>query len=265
MCRFDFQSHPILPELITGLIAKAQGSQDGGISAAFLDVLLAAQLISYAGAVHVLEYGCAQGQFSFHLAEIIGSFCSQSTLTCASNTIEPAWLEKMSEVTHMPQLSFLAGDYGSLHLEKNFFDIAFINGTTDFTDPFAVITDTLQLLKSNGVILCYLKEPQFLQHALQIVFSKTEEFEICPNTKIILAKTEDNEWIDLNQDNPEDFESLLQKHIKEAEHITSLSHPDKNHLTQMALLLQNDIQKACQAQRNDLKIRLLQCKEQLFT
>lgn len=190
--RLPGQDFLTVPELLVGLI---QQEQRGGTGLEFpfglIDTLIAARLVRTSQPVRVLEYGCADGKLSGHLAKILGAFHEESVLVCAYDTMDELWMqwmERIAALEKLPKISYLAGDYGCLHLQKDYFDIVLINGgMVHFTDPQSVIADALSLAAEGGMILCYADDSPLLESVFKLYFETREEYEISPVSRVLAA------------------------------------------------------------------------------
>lgn len=195
MHRLEGADYLTIPELLVGLLKREQ-EKNGNLDfpAMLIDVLLASRLTKQAHPVKVLEYGSEKGRLSWHLAEVVGAFHDQSSLVCAYDTIEPQWMEHISETGHMPKLSFYAGDFGEFQLQENHFDIIFINGIVNFMHPEKIILDALRLAAKNCFLLCYCEDTPLMESTFKLYFEKRAEYEIEPSRKILTAYTGDACW-----------------------------------------------------------------------
>ena len=138
-----------IPDLLLGLLEREKKNGDDlEFPAALTDILLASRLVKNPRPVNVLEYGSMTGRISLHLAEVLGAFNEESVLVCAYDTIEPEWMERMTQAERLPKLSFFAGDFGNIKLSEHYFDIVVINGMVNYLQPEEVINDALRDRKS---------------------------------------------------------------------------------------------------------------------
>lgn len=252
----------IIPDLLLGLLEKEKLNGEGlEFPAVLMDVLLAAQLIKSPRPVKLLEYGSMKGKISFHLAEVLGAFNEESVLVCAYDTIEPEWMEHIAQSEHLPKLSFFAGDFGQLKLSERYFDIIVINGQVNYMYPEDVITDALRLVSEDGILICYSEYSYLLESTFKLYFEKREEYEIIPSQKILLANARDSGW---QTEAEPDLDARVQSDIEKAEALLSENHVHEGELTEMTDRLRRDIYAAAASGRNDLKIRLIECKENII-
>jgi len=251
-----------IPDLLLGLLEKEKGhGEDLEFSAALLDILLASRLIKTSSPVNVLEYGSANGSLSFHLAEVLGSFHEDSVLVCAYDTIEPEWMERMAQIQHLPKLSYFAGDFGQLKLSEKYFDIVVINGIVNYLQPEEVINDALRLVTKDGILICYSEEAPLLESTFKLYFEQREEYEITPCRKVLLAKAKDKCWQKASEQN---LYSRVQEDLEKAKTLLLQKQPSKKELSETSECLKKDIQSAVAAGKTDLKIRLIECRQEVL-
>lgn len=276
--RYPGQDHPILSDLLLRLLEKAKSnSEEMTLPVIMTDTLLAARLIRSSRPVRVLEYGCQDGLFSSHMAELLGSFHGESSLVCASNTLDFSsmdWMERMADVTPLPKLSYFAGDYGSLQLPGHDFDIVFLNGAVPYTNPHEILTDALGLLKEDGTLLCYTDNAPLLESTFKLFFEKREEYELSPFRKILLAKAEDRIW---ETGQAPDFAGPARQHLGQAKTILKDSLkkdktdgltenlPNQDEIDGLIEFLSQDCRLAAAAGNTALKQELLGQKERLVS
>ena len=262
MHRLPGMEYLTIPDLLLGLLEKEKGhGEDLEFSAALLDILLASRLIKISSPVNVLEYGSANGSLSFHLAEVLGSFHEDSVLVCAYDTIEPEWMERMAQIQHLPKLSYFAGDFGQLKLSKKYFDIVVINGIVNYLQPEEVINDALRLVTKDGILICYSEEAPLLESTFKLYFEQREEYEITPCRKVLLAKAKDKCWQNASEQN---LYSRVQEDLEKAKTLLLQKQPSKKELSETSECLKKDIQSAVAAGKTDLKIRLIECRQEVL-
>ncbi len=262
MHRLPGMEYLTIPDLLLGLLEKEKGhGEDLEFSAALLDILLASRLIKTSSPVNVLEYGSANGSLSFHLAEVLGSFHEDSVLVCAYDTIEPEWMERMAQIQHLPKLSYFAGDFGQLKLSKKYFDIVVINGIVNYLQPEEVINDALRLVTKDGILICYSEEAPLLESTFKLYFEQREEYEITPCRKVLLAKAKDKCWQKASEQN---LYSRVQEDLEKAKTLLLQKQPSKKELSETSECLKKDIQSAVAAGKTDLKIRLIECRQEVL-
>ena len=195
MHKLPDQDFLTIPEVIARLIEREKRiGEEIVMQLALMDTLLAAHLIRTSQPVRVLEYGCLNGRLSWHLAEMLGTFHEGSTLVCAYDTIEPEWMQRISEVEKMPKLSYIAGDFGQMHLEKGFFDIVVINGMVNFQNPQDVLEYAIRLTADDGVVLCFSDDTPLLESTFKLYFEARDEYEMLPSLKILQARRKNCCW-----------------------------------------------------------------------
>lgn len=261
MHRLPGQNHPIIPEILLRLIQKQQGEENQfTLPFGLIDVLLTSRLIRSAEPVNLLEYGSGQGELSAHLAELLGVFHEESSLVCAYDTIEPAWMERISHVEHLPKLSFLAGDFGRLGLETGSFDVVVINGLADFALPYKVISDAVRLVKGGGTLICYANGAPLLESTFKLFFEACEEYPITPFVNVMLAGKRDCCW---RERESADYSAQAERGFAEVKAL-NLSAAKRKELIKLIVRLQKDLQEAARVGETELKIRLLDEKEALI-
>lgn len=254
-----------LSDFLADLIEKGpyRGSQLG-LGAAVIDVLLAARLTKTSQPVKALEYGCLGGKLSFHLAEVLGAFCEESSLVCACGTMDMEWMNTISGVETLPKISFLAGDYGHLQLQKNYFDIVLINGTINFADPCQVISDALKLVTEDGMILCCCDDMPLLEDVFKLFFNdnKREDYNLSDSLKLMTARAKDRSWKTWEEE--ANFDGRVQEHLRQAEVLLVKEQNEKMEIADIAELLLLDAKEAGIKGNVELKIRLVEQREKLI-
>lgn len=260
MCRLPEEGFPTLPEFLGDLLRNQQRAEGAyALSFGVIDALLLARLIRSAGPAGVLEYGCGQGELSVHLAKLLGSLHPESSLVCAYDTIEPAWMERISQVQPLPKLSFLAGDFGALGLRPQGFDLVVINGAAGFEDPFGVLEDACSLVKEDGALLCYTQESPLLESAFKLFFETRQEYVLTPFSSVLLAEAADRSWSGpASRDPRPGAEADLARAALEGGGVS------REELAALVRALREDVSAAVQAGDAALKIELLACRERLM-
>ncbi len=257
MQRLADQNHPIISEVLLGLIQRQQ-KETAALAVPFglMDTLLTARLIRASKPVRVLEYGSGQGELSVHLAELLGTFHRESALVCAYDTIELEWMERISHVEHLPKLSFLAGDFGALGLQSNSFHIVVLNGQTNFPNPYEVVADALRLARKDGMILCYTNDCPLLESVFKLFFEQREEFVLQPSQKVLRADAKNVCW---------QTEEPLRIDVNETGRLVKKSIRSGRKAALSALeVLENNVDAAARMGETDKKIQLLKQKEKLL-
>lgn len=198
MHRFPEQDMITIPEFLNALCEMEQGrSQERAFPAFLLDVLLVAELIRSKEPVKLLEYGSGSGEYSQHLAEILGVFHEESILVCANNSINPEWENNIGQIApeYLPKLSYYAGDFGDIHLEQNYFGLIFVNGTTNFEQPDLVIKNVVGMATEDAMILLLTDDTPLLESTFRLFFRKYEEYAISSLKKVFVAKVVDCDLI----------------------------------------------------------------------
>lgn len=251
-----------IPDLLLGLLEREKKNGDDlEFPAALTDILLASRLVKSPRPVNVLEYGSMTGRLSLHLAEVLGSFNEESALVCAYDTIEPEWMERMTQAERLPKLSFFAGDFGNLKLSEHYFDIVVINGMVNYLQPEEVINDALRLVTKDGSLICYSEEAPLLESTFKLYFEQREEYEITPSRKVLLAKAKDKCWKKASEQN---LYSRVQEDLEKAKTLLLQKQPSKKELSETSECLKKDIQSAVAAGKTDLKIQLIECRQEVL-
>lgn len=258
------QKYDTLLDLLADLFEKGPYSgTERGLGAALIDVLLTARLIRTSQPVRALEYGCLGGKLSFHMAKVLGAFCEESSLVCACDTMDMEWMDVISGVEKLPQISFLAGDYGHLQLQREYFDIILINGTVNFADPCQVISDALKLAAEDGIILCYCDDMPLLEDVFRLFFDdgKREDYVLSPVSKLMTARAGDSSWKTWEEEY--DFEGRAKEHLCQAEEMLLKRAVEKREAVELAEILLKEAKTAGAKGMVDLKAELLREKEKL--
>ena len=262
MHRLPGQSHPIIPDILIGLIQKQMNERaELGLPFGIIDLLLASQLIRSAKPARVLEYGCGQGELSVHLAELLGSFNEKSALVCAYDTMEPEWMERISHIKHFLDISFLAGGFGSLGLQSNSFDVVVVNGLINYLHPYQVLADAVQLAKKGGFLICYTQESPLLESTFKLFFEKRDEYVFSPTSSVMLANVNDCFW---RETQPPDVYTISQADIAESDALAASKGIRGHKIMSMVKRLNHDIFLAAAQGKTELKIELIAKKEVLI-
>ena len=260
MHRLPGQPHPIIPEILWGLIQKLRTEADElTIPFGVLDSLLTARLIRSSKPVRLLEYGSGQGALSAHLAQLLGTFHEKSSLVCAYDTIELEWMDRISHVEHPPALSFLACDFGHSGLQEQSFDIVVLNGLADFPQPYDVVKEATSLVKADGLLLCYIQDTPLLESTFKLFFEDREEYEFSPSCKVMSSGASQCSW---RETDVPDLAVTVEDDFAKAAELSA----DSGHEACARMLdqLQEDLRAAVEQGEAALKIQLLAVKEQLL-
>lgn len=191
-----------IPGLLSDLKEKhksiGEGTDESEFSALLLDILLTSYFIRSSAPLKVLEIGSVSGVLSYHLAALLGKLNRESRLCCVSNVIgnESAnhWLDRISMVEQLPNLSMVAADYEDTQLRTDHFDIVILNGTTGFEKPYETIREAERLVKKGGILLCHAKDAPLLESNFKLIFSQREEYEILPQETILVTVYPGYSW-----------------------------------------------------------------------
>ena len=177
------------------------------------------------------------------------------------STIEPEWMERMTQAERLPKLSFFAGDFGNIKLSEHYFDIVVINGMVNYLQPEEVINDALRLVTKDGSLICYSEEAPLLESTFKLYFEQREEYEITPSRKVLLAKAKDKCWKKASEQN---LYSRVQEDLEKAKTLLLQKQPSKKELSETSECLKKDIQSAVAAGKTDLKIQLIECRQEVL-
>ena len=264
--RFPGQEHPIVSDLILRLLQKVKAeNEDMTLPVIMMDVLFTTQLIHSSQPFRVLEYGCQDGLLSSHLAELLGFFHQESTFVCACNTLDftsLAWMERIADIEQLPKLSYFAGDYGQLQLEKHSFDIVVINGSENYTEPFQILSDAISLAAEDGILLCYTDHTPLLESTFKLFFEDREEYEITPFQKIYLGRVKDRVW---QPERVPDSTEQIRRHLNQAENILSKKKQNHGEIIELVKALYQDSRTAATEGNTYLKIQSLEQRERLLS
>lgn len=179
-----------LHQTYSNLFVEGHAPNDG-VDYFLIDILLSAQLIKTSLPVKAAELGCTNGRLSYHLASVIGKFHTASSLCCICDSIGNEsgnfWLDMISLVKTAPKLSMLASDYDDTNLSGNHFDIVIINGSVQILDADAILKEAKRLVKTNGILICYVWQQPHVANSLKQAFSSFEEYQMDSNTSIFLV------------------------------------------------------------------------------
>lgn len=228
-----------------------------------IDILMASLLIRTARPFKVLEYGCDGGKLSYHLAELLGIFCEESSLVCVSDSLDMKWIEwkeKISQADHPPKISYMAGDYSNLPLQKKYFDIILINGISSCKASYKLLTNALQFMTDEGSLIYYADETLPLESTLRLFFKISETYVLSPTWKIFFAKAMDK-CFNIDKKDPE---CHIQSHLHKAQSLLEKKDSEKKEILNMIAVLQQDIQYAITLENTRLKIQLLDIKSDLI-
>ena len=189
----DEKLHNILLNLCKKSRDILSYSSDAEAIAHFVtDGLLASHLLESLKPVKLIELGCTNGKLSFHLAQLLGKFDSDSLLCLVdeelSNDNRVACLDTIAAAECSPEISMIFSDYNRTHLADNYFDYVFINGTVNFNDPAAVILEAERLVKPGGVIFSICDNSHLLASTFKLIFPEYNEYMVTPQ-EIVLKTT----------------------------------------------------------------------------
>lgn len=250
-----------LQEIHGAMDADAENTQFDYV---LLDFLLARCCMRSALPLHAVEIGGMDGIWSFHMAFMMGQYHPSSLLCSVCNGIGNEsgnqWLDKISLVGEPPRLSMLAADYEDTMLQTDGFDIAAVNGRGVFEHPYPVIKEAERLVKKGGVILCYAKNQPALSEAFQQRFPDCECFETGRNTSILVVEYQGSS----GEEFPEaSCKEAAEAYLAEAGKLLS-GKAEKEQLRACWKQLDHYIDTAIQEQQIDLKVRLIQCQEDVL-
>lgn len=247
----------------TDLFVEGHAPSDGN-AYSYIDALLAKELIKTSQPVKVAELGCSNGRLSYHLATVLGRFHPESNLCCVCDSIGNEsgnfWLDMISLVEIPPKLSLHACDYDDTNLCNNHFDIVILNGSVAFADIDAVLKEALKLIKTNGVLICYVYRQPELANYMRKAFSRVDEYNTDDNSVVLVASV-----IDAMEERDEivEWKKEFQHDFAHAETLL-ISSFDKKELFHSIQQLNQHADIATANQVIDVKCKALELKEKLL-
>ena len=194
MHRLPDTNNLTIPILLNALVQMEQKQSGDNVFLFYLfDLVLVSRLIRTKNPIRIMEYGCSKGEFSQHIAELIGRFNNESQMVCVNDRIDAAWSKRIGAVEPevLPRITFIAGDFGDIHYEENYFDIVFINGKVNFEYPGTVFEDAMRMTKDSGEIMVMSCETPLLDSVFQLYFDNYEVYEITPQYKLYVTANKD--------------------------------------------------------------------------
>lgn len=265
----SFDGDLTIPALILNMMKEhehlSQGKNDS-LEYLLMDVVLISYLIQSPLPVKVLELGCVNGILSYHLATILGKFNKESLLCCVCDVIgnrsDNQWLDRISLVDGMPELSLVVADYDNTQLAKNNFDIVIINGTTDFNDPYKLIKEAEGFLKENGMLICYSDNQPLLESSFQLIFPEREDYTLNPRAGIMIARCRKDV---LARDGEEsgDWQDEVREYLEEISGVANEKAVKKD-IREAVCKLAGYIDEAIEKKDLDMKVRLIRQREVLL-
>lgn len=229
-----------------------------------LDFLTARCCMRSALPLHVVEIGGMNGIWSFHLAFMLGQYHPSSLLCSVCNRIGNEsgnqWLDRISLVGEPPRLSLLAADYENTMLQREGFDLVAINESEIFEQPYEVVKEAERLVKKGGVILCYAKAQSVLAHTLVQTFPESESYDTESGMCIYYINYDENLH---NQPTENSWEEEAETYLENVK-LLILDHPSKEQLRNSMKKLDEYVNRAIQEQKIDLKLRFIQCEEDVL-
>lgn len=157
-----------------------------------MDALVTAFLLKRAEAVKVLELGCTNGILSYHLASLLGVFNEKSMLCGVCNAIGNEsgnrWLDIVTKVAELPDLSLVVSDYDNTNLQEKSYDIVIINGSERFDAPDKVIQEADRVLAKKGMLICYANQQTLLANAFKLFCPEYEEYSFDAFNKVLVYR-----------------------------------------------------------------------------
>lgn len=229
-----------------------------------LDFLTARCCMRSALPLHVVEIGGMNGIWSFHLAFMLGQYHPSSFLCSVCNRIGNEsgnqWLDKISLVGEPPRLSLLAADYEHTMLQSEGFDVVAINESEIFEQPYEVLKEVERLVKRGGVILCYAKAQSVFSQVLAQRFPERESYDTENGMCVYYISYDENLYTQPAGNSWEEKAEIYLEKIK----LLILDYPSNEQLRNSMKKLDEYLNQAIQEQKIDLKLRLIQCQEDIL-
>lgn len=226
-----------------------------------LDFLTARCLMKTSMPLKVVEIGAMTGVWSFHLAAMMGQYNRDSTLCCVCNAVGNEsgnrWVDRIALVAEPPRLSMVAADYDDTMLQSGGFDLVLLNGSVLLENPYRVIKEAERLVKTGGVILCYVRKQTPFAEMFARVFSDFETFVIHPGTQVSYMEYRGQSWEDPGQVSCRDE---AEKYLSELPE-DGLAGMGRTELRDCYRKLEEYIMAAMQERQTDLKVRLIRRQE----
>ena len=261
-----------IPDLIAqvaGLhpqVSKGTGEEGYVSESLLIYILVIRELIKSPLRVRVLELGCTTGVLSCFLAYLLAEFNSSSSFCCVSDTVgnssENQWLDRISRVTKLPNISMLAADYDATPLAEDFFHLVVINGMVSFPKPGAVIREAERLAQKDGFIICYCHEAPFLLESFRLWFPERREYVLSSNTCVLCAVCTRNTQAETREENQR-WRREIEKCVRDA---ASLAEQEIVSARFRNLIKQIDENIKWAIERGELegKVQLIHMKEKLL-
>ena len=97
-------------------------------------------------------------------------------------------METISAVEQPPSgLSLLVGNYADTNLKDAFFDMVFINGSTEFANPKDVIAEAVRIGKKSGRLICFSCSQPLLADTFRLFFENRKEYQFNEDTIVLSA------------------------------------------------------------------------------
>jgi len=266
-----FSLHKLLSILVNGHVDISMGTDEGAYVTDYLimDMLFTTEFMKKTTPVSVLEIGCGNGILSHHLASIIGCMDSDSHLCCECNTMGNGsgnqWLDKISGVAVELKLSYVVADYEESLLQANKYDYIFVNGSTGFEQPEAVLMEAVRLLKPGGRIYCYVKKQPVLGQHFKKLFPVGELYYIYDDSVVMTAVYDKNVYTAILE-RAASFESLgerAEKLIDEWNQVAT-SEVEESRLLKYISDADKLIDEAIKEKNTECKLRLIDIKEKMI-
>lgn len=228
-----------------------------------IDALTARVLMRSAMPLRVLQIGSMDGVLSYHLAFMTGAYNPESHLCCVcsgiGNESGNCWLDWIVHVSSPPKLSMLAADYDDTHLQAGGFDLAVINGTEYFENPYAVLQEAGRLVRQGGAVLCYSDNQPLLTDCFRMIFGNCEEFgegAAGDGREVLFVQEVFDVW---SGESGKLKDSEIDSYLHKVQDILQ-KNPDIQELRGYISQLDHYVSRAMDEKRIDLKVRLMEIK-----
>lgn len=165
-------------------------------NACFLCDCIIADLFMHKGEpLKAAEIGCNNGLLTAHFAPLLSAFDPNAKYVCVSNTIgnesNNIWLDIISQINTPEGFAFIASDFSETFLCDSFFELVVINGTTQLSDPIAVVKEAMRITSENGHVLCLSSKNFILEDAFYLFFDEIKEWRFRDGVTVMSAKGTD--------------------------------------------------------------------------
>lgn len=145
--------------------------------------------------VKCLEIGCKNGVLSFHLSTLLGIINKGSRICCMTdamgNESGDMWLDKISLSEYVENLSFFCQDYkDDFILERNSFDMVFINTSVELGEPKYIADKACKALRESGKVIAMIRSNAPVYKELSSRFTTFEEYKFSPDCLVAVFSYE---------------------------------------------------------------------------